>query len=161
MIPPGLPSTGGPRTARPSSWRARRSSLRGLLVVYPRIGIHPDEAAALLSGLVAVNRQQMRAAGPRRPRVWQLLRSGALYYERRDPREHWQTYRDVMGALRARGRAGADCEDLSALVAAELGEDGMDPAARPYVYHAQDRTYHVVVASPKFGYLDPSIAGGM
>jgi hypothetical protein len=58
-------------------------------VVYPRIGINPDEAAALLSGLVAVNRQQMRAAGPRRPRVWSLLRSGALRYKRSDPDEHW------------------------------------------------------------------------
>lgn len=130
-------------------------------MVFPRIGIEPSEAAALLGGLVAVDRQQMRAAGPGRPRVWQLIRSGALRYDRRDPAEHWQTYRDVIGQIERRGFARADCEDLSALVAAELQVDGEDVAARPYVYRAQGRTYHVVVASPRFGYLDPSIAGGM
>ena len=67
----------------------------------------------------------------------------------------------MIGQLERRGYALADCEDLSALVAAELREDGHDADARPYAYHAQGRTWHVVVASPKFGYLDPSIAGGM
>lgn len=130
-------------------------------MVYPRIGIEPTEAVALLSGLVEVNRQQMRSIGPRRPRVFDLIRSGRLVYDARDPGERWQTYRDVIGQVERRGIARADCEDLASLVAAELREDGYDPDARPYAYHAQGRTWHVVVASPKFGYLDPSIAGGM
>ena len=130
-------------------------------MVYPRIGIEPTEAVALLEGLVAVNRQPMRAAGPRRPRVSDLVRSGRLVYDARDPGERWQTYRDVIQQLEARGVARADCEDLASLVAAELREDGHDANARPYAYHAQGRTWHVVVASPRYGFLDPSIAGGM
>lgn len=119
----------------------------------------------LNGGLLGVNLAQMAAAGPRRPRIVNLIRSGKLRYVRSDPREHWQNYNELMGQLRRRGVAGGDCEDLASAAAAEMrtdvGSPWYDPTAEIFVYRAGPGLSHVIVKSQRFGLLDPSVGGGM
>lgn len=112
-------------------------------------------AARMIQGLQAVDRAQMLRAGKDRPRVRHLIRRGALRYRRRDDREHWQTYRELLLSR------GGDCEDLAAAYAAELQVDGWDPDARAVVYHVRPGLSHVVVYSPRYGWIDPSRLAGM
>lgn len=129
--------------------------------VRPTLELSAEDAAILLNeGLVGVNRAQMLRRGPGRPRVRDLIASGQLRYSPVDPDEHWQTYEDVLGAIQARGVALADCEDLAGMAAAEEDLDG-DTGARTTVYRTGPNMNHVVVASPRFGLLDPSISAGM
>lgn len=130
-------------------------------MVRPQIGIDPHEAAALLTGLVAVSRQQMREAGPGRLKVRDAILRGLFRYDRHDPDEIWKTYADAIREVEAHGVAHLDCEDLASLVVAELQETGADPRAFPYVYRARGHTFHVVAGSPRYGWLDPSVAAGM
>lgn len=121
-----------------------------------------DDAAALLGGgLVGLNVHQMERAGPQRPKVSDWIKSGALRYSRDDPDEHWQSYKDIAELIERDGMAEGDCEDLATLVAAEMRVSGEDPLAKPVIYKSGRKTYHVIVSSPRYGLLDPSIAGGM
>lgn len=130
----------------------------------------------MLSGLVTVDVEQMRRAGPARPRIEALIASGALVYEGADESEHWQTYDDLIGAVRRDGIAYGDCEDLAAALAAEWRVDGVDPQARTFVYRVPNSGIaHVVTASrvrgfpgppgwglgPGWMYVDPSVSAGM
>lgn len=148
---------------------SRRRRLRPTLV------LTGDDAAAMLSGLIDVNVQQMRRAGPSAPSVEGMIKAGQLVYEPSDPDEHWKTYDELRQEVAAFGFADADCEDLSAALAAELRLKG-DPSARVVVYKVpRSNIAHVVVASRRFGtpgppgwglgpgwrYMDPSVAAGM
>lgn len=137
-----------------------------------RLELTPEMAATLLAGMRDVDAYQMRRAGPRRPRIRDLIRSGALRYKREDPDEEWKTYLDILGmdvidGKRQRRRIGGafelsgDCEDLGAAWAAEMVVDGWDPHAWPVVYSARPGLSHVVVQAPNYGYIDPSRLAGM
>ena len=126
----------------------------------PKFALRTPEAANLLDGLVSVNLAQMdKAFGGEKGHfpVIRAIQNGTLRYRRADPEEHWKSWREVMSG--ASQGVGADCEDLSSAVAAELLYNGIP--ARTYVYQAGPKLYHVVVSTPKWGYLDPSRAAGM
>lgn len=132
------------------------------MAVHPMIAVDPRDAPALLAGVVLVNRRQMRRAGPRRLSVRGAIRRGLFVYDRRDPDEHWKTYGEALEELRRFGVARLDCEDLAALVVAELQETGEDPGAFVYLYRARGALWHVIVGSPRWNrWLDPSVAAGM
>ena len=122
-----------------------------------RFNVTPDDASTLLWGLVMVNLDQMKrwyTSCGSIPSVIHAINHGTIVYNRRDPLEHWQTVNELLVS------GGGDCEDLSAAVCAELILMGYD--ARPYPYKTnQWGLHHVVVESSPFGFLDPSIAGGM
>ena len=85
--------------------------------LHPTLSLSPEDASHLLnSGLVGVDVHQMQRAGLNRPRVLDLIRTGRLKYLRRDPHEHWQTYDELMGAVKAEGVGTGDCEDLAGLL---------------------------------------------
>lgn len=130
-------------------------------MVTPLIHVEPRDAPGLLAGIVNVNRRQMRQAGPRRLMVQDAIRRGLFVYDPNDPDEHWITYDEALGMIARDGVARLDCEDLTGLVCAELQETGADPHAFPYLYRAHGSMWHVVVGSPRFGWLDPSVAAGM
>jgi len=130
----------------------------------------------MLSGLVAVDVEQMKRAGPYRPRVEKLIEAGALIYDKADGGEHWQTYDEIVSDWRRDGVAFADCEDLAAALAAEWRVDGVDPQATTIVYRVPGSSVaHVAVASrvrgtpgpagwglgPGWRYVDPSVMAGM
>lgn len=133
----------------------------------PTFRLGAEDAAEMLSGLLAVDLAQMRRAGPNRPRIVDLIESGQLRYSRLDPEEHWQTYEEMVAEINARGFAEADCEDLATALAAELRMgDGRwsDPQAAPVVYRSSPRVLHVVVKAPNLSpghLLDPSRSAGM
>lgn len=113
----------------------------------------------MLQGLYMVDLQQLQEGVPP---ISAALHPGSgvggsgrrLVYERRDPRERWQTVRDIWES------GGGDCEDLAAAVAAELTLRG-DPA-RPVIYKVRDGLAHAVVQRLSTGeLLDPSRTGGM
>lgn len=145
----------------------RLPDVEGSRAVSPKIRVTPDEAAALLQGIVAVNLQQMRRrvpkfAGARQSGHFPVLtgiQNGTVRYERLDPDEEWKTWGQLNEELEASGHASGDCEDLSTAVAAELRFAGIP--ARTYVYKSGPSLYHVVVKTDKWGVLDPSRAAGM
>ena len=135
----------------------------GSLGVHPYFNLNADEAANLLDGLVSVNLSQIDKAGgfsgaPRFP-ILAGIQQGRVRYRRADPREHWQSWRELNEQMQRGGKAYADCEDLSSAVAAELLAAGQ--TARTYVYKSGPRLYHVVVKTDRWGLLDPSRAAGM
>lgn len=125
-------------------------------MIRPTFDVGADEAAELLEGLVRVSALDMRKAGPHRPRIGELIRSGDLVYSPIDIDEHWQSYREILGAIEREGIATADCEDLASLVAAQWRVDGVDPDARTFVYQTGPALSHVVVASRRVGHLPPA-----
>ena len=140
-----------------------RSTIMGSLGVHPYFDLEADEAANLLDGLVSVNLSQISKAGgfaghPVFP-VLSGIQRGVVRYRRYDPREHWQSWRELNDQIQKNGRAHGDCEDLSAAVAAELLASGI--SARTYVYKSGPKLYHVVVKTDRWGLLDPSRAAGM
>jgi hypothetical protein len=139
----------------------------GSRAISPLFRVDTREAAGLLFGLQIANeraigrvraRLQVGDARPTLPILEGILR-GTVRYRRSDPREHWQTWRELNQQLQARGVAFGDCEDLASAVAAELQIAG-EPA-RTYVYQSGPKLYHVVVATKRWGLLDPSRAAGM
>lgn len=132
----------------------------------PTFKISSRDAAHLLRGLVEVNLAQHKRHvknGGDPFSVIKAIQNGKIRYKRADPREHWQSYNellsianDSMGAAKSRG---ADCEDLSAAVVAELRSAGIP--ARTYVYKARPGLFHVIVKTEKWGFLDPSVSAGM
>jgi len=173
MTPSG-PAFSSPTTSRrprgragfgsfaPASLPFTSSLTVGLPLIRPLIRIKANEAKALLNGgIVGVNRQQMMARGPNRPRLIDLIRSGKVVYSAFDPDEEWWTYDQVLDMIARDGVAYVDCEDLAGILAAELQVDGTDPRAFVHTYRAVNHTWHVVVGSPVFGWLDPSVAAGM
>lgn len=132
--------------------------------VRPTLIVGAEDAALLLGGLLAVDMDQMRRAGPNRPRVLDLIKSRRLKYSRYDPDEHWQTYGEMVAGVAKDGVWDGDCEDLATAMAAEmrLGDSELvDPGAWPSVYRTGARMNHVVVESPRYGRLDPSKWAGM
>ena len=134
--------------------------------LYPTLELSAEDASHMLNGgLLGVDTHQMRRAGSGRPRIVALIRSGRLRYDRRDPREHWQTYDELIRGIEEDGAASGDCEDLATAAAAEMrldvGAAYHDPDATVMVYRSKPRTSHVIVNSPRFGLLDPSVGGGM
>lgn len=166
--------------------RGSRAAFRGQVLavlpagsrgIHPRMDLRTPEAANMLDGVVSVNLAQMtRAELPRGVfPILQGVQQGRVRYERLDPDEHWQTWRELvaqMGGLQVvqvggdgrvsfggSGIAQGDCEDLSSAVTAELLYNGVP--ARTYVYKSGPRLYHVVVKTDRWGLLDPSRAAGM
>lgn len=131
--------------------------------IRPTLQIAAGDAEALLaSGLVGVNLKQMQRLRPAgAPSVFDLIRSGRLYYSRLDPEEQWQTYEQVVERVWAEGRADADCEDLASMIAAEYRYTGIDPGATVTVYPSAPGVSHVVVRLSSGQLQDPSIAAGM
>ena len=135
----------------------------GSLGVHPYFNLEAHEAANLLDGLVSVNLSQISKAGgfagrPSFP-ILTGIQEGRVRYRRQDPREHWQSWRELKEQLDRKGKAFGDCEDLSSAVAAELLSSGI--SARTYVYNSAPKLYHVVVKTDRWGLLDPSRAAGM
>lgn len=109
-----------------------------------------------------MNRRQMRRAGPGRLTVRDAIARGLFRYNRADPDEHWKSYQEAIREIETNGYAELDCEDLAALVVAELQETGEDPAAFVYLYRAHGSLWHVIAGSPRYNaWLDPSVAAGM
>lgn len=129
--------------------------------VTPYIRIATRDAANLLDGIVSANLGQMRhaKADPKAMPILRGIQSGRVRYKRADPREHWQTWSDLVAQLANGGTAQGDCEDLSSAVAAEMMFAGED--ARTYVYQSGPHLYHVVIKTKRWGILDPSRAAGM
>jgi len=134
----------------------------------PKFNITSRDASHLLQGLVAVNRAQIKRAkakGMKEPfPIIKAIQEGRLRYKRQDKGEHWQTWDEMMKNANSPKFAGtieygADCEDLSSAVAAELLEAGIP--ARTYVYKSRPKLFHVVVLTKKLGFLDPSRDAGM
>lgn len=127
--------------------------------VIPHFGaLKPEEAAALLQGLYAINLVQLKKGVPG---ILGALVPGSagpgtrrLRYIRRDPQEHWRTIREIWRY------GGGDCEDLASAGAAQLTMMGIP--ARPVVYKVNPTLYHVVIERLSDGkLLDPSKLGGM
>lgn len=118
----------------------------------------------MLVGLQLVNEQQIRRAGPGRPRLEELIQARRLRYSRVDPSEHWQTYEELVQGVAVSGVHFADCEDLACALAAEIRSDPAhpmhDPQAAPYVYKTGPNLSHVVVRA-RGQLLDPSEWAGM
>lgn len=133
--------------------------------VRPSFVLSPQDAERLLQlGLLPLNMEQMAAAGPRRPRIRDLILARKIRYSRQDPTEHWQTYNELVRGVQEQGVIYADCEDLATVTAAEMRDPAdpyHDPGAYPIVYRTGPRMSHVIVRSPRFGDLDPSITAGM
>lgn len=127
----------------------------------PYFDIKTKEAANLLDGLVSVDLSQIDKRVGRKG-VYPVIRgiqTGQIRYKRADPLEHWKSWREIMEEVDQFGQAGADCEDLSSAVAAELLYNGIP--ARTYTYQSGPKLYHVVVKTDRWGLLDPSRAAGM
>ena len=126
---------------------------------YFRLGV--ADAANLLDGLVSVDLGQLERKGVRKGQFPLIgaIQAGRVRYRRRDPREHWKTWNELMEPVFAGGMGFGDCEDLSSGVAAELVFNGIK--ARTYVYQSAPKLYHVVVQTPRWGLLDPSRDAGM
>lgn len=123
-----------------------------------RLDLNAREAAQLLTGLVAVNLEQLRqaaASGVPLPSMIGEINAGRVRYRRADPLEHWKSYRELL-------RDGwGDCEDLAPACVAELLLRGI--YATPWVYrsNAATGTYHVILWAEPWGLLDPSRSAGM
>ena len=104
------------------------------MAVSPYFNLTPDEAANLLDGLVSVGLAQISRANVPKGQypVIEGIQAGRIRYRRRDPKEHWQSWREMTQPMFGGEIAYGDCEDLSAAVAAELGYNGIP--ARTYVY---------------------------
>jgi hypothetical protein len=99
----------------------------------PHLELEATEAAFMLNGgVLAVNVHQMKEAGPRRPRVYELIRSKKLVYSPYDPEEEWKFYGQVLREVQRDGVSKCDCEDIASMVAAEMVTDGVDLEARPW-----------------------------
>lgn len=133
------------------------------MAVRPTLELGAQDAQALLFGLMLVNMQQMSRAGPNRPSVIKLIHQRKLKYSRVDPLEEWQTYDQMLAGVAKKGFEFADCEDLATVAAAEmrLGGPWYDPGAEPMVYRVNPKLSHVIIKSPRFGLIDPSINAGM
>ena len=134
----------------------------------PKFNISSTDASHLLQGLVAVNRAQIRRAKAKGMKenfpIIRAIQEGRLKYKRLDKGEHWQTWDEMMKKANSPKFAGivaygADCEDFSSAVTAELLEAGIP--ARTYVYKSKPKLFHVVVLTDKWGFLDPSRDAGM
>lgn len=107
-----------------------------------------EELEALLEGLVRLNLSQLRR-GVCPP----LYQAGVRYQREARGSEHWQT------ALKCFTSKRADCEDLSAYLAASYRLVGVD--ARATVRDVRPGLKHVVVTLPDGRIEDPSKRLGM
>lgn len=135
--------------------------MHGSRAISPHFQLGTAEAANLLDGLVSVGLSQIDKSGIGKGRypILEGIQRGTVRYRRADPREHWQSWGELIAQLRERGRASGDCEDLASAVVAELLHNGIE--ARTYVYQSGSKLYHVVVKTQRWGLLDPSRAAGM
>lgn len=111
----------------------------------------PSNVAAInaaLGGLVALNRQLLRAG-----RCGPLYQSGVRY--RRDRGETW----DACTIVQRRGWG--DCEDLASWRAAELQNSGIDARAVVVRSRTPGVAWHCVVRLPSGKIEDPSARLGM
>lgn len=116
-------------------------------MVSPLFQLTGQEAKGLLFGLLEVDKFQL-AQHPEWPSIREAVRAGKVRYREYDPREHWQSYREIVEQLQANGEAFGDCEDLATAVAAEdqvrYGVDSL-----PYAYSPKEGLFHVVTAVPR------------
>jgi hypothetical protein len=103
---------------------------------------------AALEGLTRIDERQLRA-GDFPP----LYDSGVRY--KREPRDVWRHAVDVFSS------GWGDCEDLSAIRAAQLRLSGEDPDAHVTVYQSGPTRYHAIVGRGDGTYEDPSKILGM
>lgn len=127
----------------------------------PKFKLNSTDASYLLEGLVRVNQAQHKRytkKGEDPFAIIKAIQTGKIRYKRSDPEEHWITYKEMLEGSK-KGTFGADCEDLSAAVVAELRNAGID--ARTYVFKARPGLFHVIVKTERWGFLDPSVSAGM
>lgn len=153
--------------------------------------IFPSEAPSLLRWLYDRNRRLVRrdAAEGRDPfAVMHGLQTGRIKYIQRDPREHWKDRAEILvdGGGDCEDLASAVTAELNeALYLPGLGasfegrpaplpppleghKGGLSRAWEPQgeeaataIYSPRPGLYHVLVWTPTWGYIDPSVAGGM
>jgi hypothetical protein len=133
----------------------------GSRAISPLFKIGTQDAANLLDGLVSVDLGQLDRRGVPKGSflLIRAIHSGRVRYRRRDPREHWKTWDEIMAPVLAGGVGHGDCEDLASAVVAEFTRNGIQ--ARTYVYQSAAKLYHVVVKTDRWGLVDPSRAAGM
>lgn len=114
--------------------------------IHPYFSLSGDEARGLLFGLLEANKIQL-ANDPSLPSMRQLIQEGKIQYDQYDPREHWQSYRELVDQIKENGVGYGDCEDLAVAVAAE---DQMRSgiSSLPYAYSPRPGLFHVVTAVP-------------
>lgn len=136
----------------PSAETFPASAMRGRATIGPRFAPMPqEEAECLLYGLFLVDLVQLQAGVPP---ISAALHTREVRYIRYDPRELWQTLRQI------HARGGGDCEDLAAAVAAELTMNGQP--ARPTLYRVRPGLLHAVtLVEADQVRIDPSRTGGM
>jgi len=133
----------------------------GSRAISPYFRLGTADAANLLDGLVSVDLGQLERRGvpPGSFLLIKAIQDGRVRYRRRDPREHWKTWDELMAPVFSGGTGFGDCEDLASGVAAELSRSGIK--ARTYVYQSGPKLYHVVVKTDRWNLLDPSRDAGM
>ncbi len=115
-------------------------------MIRPLLQMSGDEARGLLFGLVESDKIQLRKY-PDLPSMRQLIADGKVKYDAYDPKEHWQTYKELCDNVTKNGVAYGDCEDLATAVAAEdQVRHGVN--SQPYAYQPREGLFHVVTAVP-------------
>lgn len=117
------------------------------MAIHPYFSMAGDEAKGLLFGLLESNKIQLRKY-PGMPSIRQLVQEGRIRYERADPQEHWQTYKELVDQVEEYGVAKADCEDLATAIAAE-DQVKYGVQSVPFAYSPKPGLFHVVTAVPR------------
>ena len=156
-----------------------------------RICITPEEAPWLLRALYCRDRKEVAAAaanGLDPFAVMHGLQTGSITYDRRDPNEHWKSRQEIIedGKGDCEDLATAVTAELNeALYRPGFGASfaGMpSPLPGPLdgpkidlhnawsdagdeavvaIYKPRPGLFHVLVNTPTWGLIDPSVAGGM
>lgn len=156
-----------------------------------QIRITPEEAPWLLRALYCRDRKEVAvdAAHGRDPfAVLHGLQAGTITYDQRDPREHWKSRQEVLEDRKGdcedlatsvaaelnealyRPGFGAAFAGMPAPLPGPLPGPKIDlhtawggagDEAVVAVYEPRAGLYHVLVWTPTWGLIDPSVAGGM
>lgn len=120
--------------------------------MHPVLDINPHEVRAALTGLVAVNVQQIREGGPQ---FWPgLYASGVRYMREPRGKEEWRNIRDL------KRYGNGDCEDLASALVAEWQVAG-ELGAYADAYESAPGVWHVRAYHADGSYEDPSAKLGM
>lgn len=115
-------------------------------MIRPLLQMSGDEARGLLYGLLEADKIQL-GKYPDMPSMRQLIADGKVKYDAYDPKEHWQTYKELCDNVEKNGVAYGDCEDLATAVAAE-DQVRHGVQSLPYAYTPRQGLFHVVTAVP-------------
>lgn len=115
-------------------------------MIRPLLQMSGDEARGLLYGLLEADKIQL-GKYPDMPSMRKLIAEGKVRYDAHDPKEHWQTYKELCDQVEQNGVAYGDCEDLATAVAAE-DQVRYGVQSLPYAYTPRQGLFHVVTAIP-------------